>query len=330
MQNSFMPMQTTQISYDSGLTGWKGLVLGIFNGLFSGGGIGRAQCAGGYAGYGQSQVNELANLKTLGPGWSIVQDPNGGYTATRAGYESISGNYNTVKDHIMNSNKSTTTNNETKTDNSKTDTSKTNNNTTTKNNTKTEPQGAYDSPGGNDWSNAQTSDLANGKKIAIKDHVVGSSSEESGTLSVSDKKTESGYPETISFGNRSFKFEKIDNGIAIYKSTNGNCQSYRLEKKADGSLGLNQWYGDEKLGAGRTNWGINTKLHMPEGWGRAGDKVTNDVKQCKNAQEVINKMGLTGVNADQLAYYNPSVFNADGSVKNGAVWTKLDIPSAAK
>ena len=73
--------------------------------------------------------------------------------------------------------------------------------------------------------------------------------------------------------------------------------------------------------------------------GKAQAYNANDIENAKSAQEVarymlLTEMGLpapTDASEDlinEIIQHNPSVFNKDGSVKENADWTKLDLPTA--
>lgn len=73
--------------------------------------------------------------------------------------------------------------------------------------------------------------------------------------------------------------------------------------------------------------------------GKAQAYNQNDIENAKSAQEVARYMLLTemGLPApidasedliNEIIQHNPSVFNKDGSVKENADWTKLDLPTA--
>lgn len=93
----------------------------------------------------------------------------------------------------------------------------------------------------------------------------------------------------------------------------------------------------EPQGAG----GSSKKVHVPDGWYRADTQSNEgknlDLKNCTSANAVLEKLLSTKVdylsNSDRAALCkeliknNPSVFNADGTVKKNADFDKLDVPS---
>ena len=90
-----------------------------------------------------------------------------------------------------------------------------------------------------------------------------------------------------------------------------------------------------------TNTQTGGKIHVADGWYRA-DTQSNEGKnlqlnKCTSANAVLEKLLSAKMdylsNTDRAALckelikYNPSVFNADGTVKQNANFDKLDVPS---
>lgn len=83
------------------------------------------------------------------------------------------------------------------------------------------------------------------------------------------------------------------------------------------------------------------KVNVPAGWYRAdtghAEGKSLKLNQCKSATAAMNKIlsakmdYLSGSDREaltkELIRNNPSVFNKDGTVKAGANWDKLDVPS---
>lgn len=104
--------------------------------------------------------------------------------------------------------------------------------------------------------------------------------------------------------------------------------------------------GNTKAGnASGTGEGSGTgKVHVANGWYRSDTKTGNEnihlqLSKCDSAAAVVDKLLSTGGKMDFLSAtdradltkkmisYNPSIFNADGSIKANANWDKLDLPS---
>ena len=82
-------------------------------------------------------------------------------------------------------------------------------------------------------------------------------------------------------------------------------------------------------------------MNVPAGWYRAdtghAEGKSLKLNQCKSATAAMNKIlsakmdYLSGSDREaltkELIRNNPSVFNKDGTVKAGANWDKLDVPS---
>lgn len=104
--------------------------------------------------------------------------------------------------------------------------------------------------------------------------------------------------------------------------------------------------GNTKAGnASGTGEGSGTgKVHVANGWYRSDTKTGNEnihlqLSKCDSAAAVVDKLLSAGGKMDFLSAtdradltkkmisYNPSIFNADGSIKANANWDKLDLPS---
>ena len=59
----------------------------------------------------------------------------------------------------------------------------------------------------------------------------------------------SGFPLTIKVGPYSYKFERVQDGVAIYSSIGGSGDEYRLQKNSNGTFALNQYEGDKGAGS---------------------------------------------------------------------------------
>jgi hypothetical protein len=59
---------------------------------------------------------------------------------------------------------------------------------------------------------------------------------------------QSGFPLTIKVGPYSYKFERVQDGEAIYSSIGGAGDEYRLQKNTNGTFALNQYEGDKGAG----------------------------------------------------------------------------------
>ena len=111
-----------------------------------------------------------------------------------------------------------------------------------------QPQNDYGISRG--WSSATAEGFAlyNGP-MTVHDDVRGSRGDiKRNTFTVSDDKDSSGFPKTISIGPYSYKFERVENGVAIYSSITGAGDEYRLQKNSDGTYALNQYKGDKGAG----------------------------------------------------------------------------------
>ena len=149
------------------------------------------------------------------------------------------------------------------------------------------------------------------------------------------EENDQGYPSRIKIGSKEFIFSEVKDGVAMYKANGGNGeQTYRLEKKSDGTYALNQWY--TETGAGKANWGGNQRIRInsAHNWRASGidnnkfntNTLSTNYPAGKTAQDVIDGLGLKNITADQLTYYNPSIFGSDGKVLQNADWSKFDIP----
>ncbi|MBE7713318.1 MAG: hypothetical protein E7Z87_06210 [Cyanobacteria bacterium SIG26] len=338
MQQMLFPasmQNVVQYNYDSGNNFWTGLgaLLGSLNfgGILNAFGVG----GGGGAQPTPTNYNPLKNLQTIGPKWTIIQEGDNKFCAVRDGYPSITGDYETVKNHILNSNATSTT------ETSSTSTAESTSTTETE-----EPQGAtsYSSPGGSDWSAVAKDDtgLTTGVTVIAQDNVMGQADVTTDSTDITGKSTlgeknSQGYPSTITISGKVFTFSEVKDGVAMYKANGGSGeQTYRLEKKSDGTYALNQWY--TETGAGKANWGNNQRIRInsAHNWRASGidnkfntNTLSTNYPAGKTAQDVINGLKLKNVTADQLTYYNPSIFDSNGNVRSDADWSKFDIPGGS-
>lgn len=327
--------QTTSIEIQNGPGGFWGGLAGFLDGIGNIGGCGG--CGGGSA---PAKDNRLANLEKLGPDWKIVDNEDGTFTAARDGYESKTGNYETVRDHIISGKKPEAQGTPPAGDTPP-----------------AEDSPAYKSPGGDDWSAAKADDLGDGAKIQVHDDLLKNGDINGETKISSDKASDgSGYPKTITV--KGYSYEYIDDsakdGVAKYRSLNGKGDIYRLEKNGN-KFGLNQYSGDK--GAGTADISSRTsstgtskasttgadsssgagKVKVPFNWSKVNQTGQHLLAaglsngSIKTAADVAKWLKTTQpgqtIFQDQLIKNNPSIFDANGNVKPNADFSKLDIPN---
>ena len=113
---------------------------------------------------------------------------------------------------------------------------------------KDEGKGAADyAKNHNGYSPVTKDDTITGN-MTVHDHVLGSKADIKGASSISEEKTENGFPKTITVKGYRYEYKGTKDGVAIYKSLDGHNQEYRLEKKGS-QFALNQYEGDNGAGA---------------------------------------------------------------------------------
>ena len=124
-----------------------------------------------------------------------------------------------------------------------------------------------------------------GEEIKAKDEVNGTTKDFGQIKQISEEK-EQGFPKTIKAGNEELTFVKVaDNGEALYKTTGGKQQTYRLTKNGD-TIVLLQRKGDENLGAGKANWSREQaqNISTEELQRRVREEKEKILQATKNAQ----------------------------------------------
>lgn len=145
----------------------------------------------------------------------------------------------------------------------------------------------------------------------------------------------------------------VNDGVYTFYGASGNKLG---DYNADGTAHVTQGGGTTSAAGGTTT--TTRTGGVPEGWSRAGseagffgddfkpvvrkkDRETSEWEiYYRGANDVasylINKFGVEGLSNDQieslsraLISANPSVFNSDGTLKNGVTdWSKLDFPAS--
>ena len=286
----------TNVTINQGPQGFWGFMSGLFGGLFGGGMMGglfgpfNQISGGGYMGgmptiqntKNQTQAQQLQNLQTLFPDYSIVSEEGGKFsTISKKDGSVISGTYEEMKTKLA-------ADKGAKPDTEKPDTEKpgtekpgtekpgTEKPGTEKPGTEkpgTEKPGTEkpgtEKPGTEkpDTEKPDTNPATKGGstpgtpatadqikdykgKFTVSDKVRGDAGNITRNNCIMSSEKVDGFPKQITVGGYTYDYVRTEDGAAIYKSTAASAagDEYRLEKNADGTFGLNQYKGMKGAG----------------------------------------------------------------------------------
>lgn len=247
--------ENTNVTIKNGPTGFWGFMSGIFGGLFGGGLSGATGMFGGMglggswgSPYGmlntqmspvaqQPTVDKLGNLKAMYSKYSVIDNGNGTYTITKGEGDAVkTGTYDEL---IKGLDKKPEPQGVKKEEDPKAEEKKA---------ADPSDDGAGKKPADTDrdgWSSVTKDDIKGLKgNMAVNDFGDGGGRAINGNTVISSELNDKGFPKTIKVKGYTYEFNGLEkDGSAIYKSQQGNGDTYRLEKK-DGSFALNQHESD--------------------------------------------------------------------------------------